>query len=328
MLIFIFAATWAICFAASRPSCLEEALRVAGVPANRAAVYEQRALDQGLSVKQVEQGDVASDSPVDRERVRECFADGVSLKSDKCLSYQACSGQGACVLNSTAQGYRCNCSSPEIIGDRCDMQFVPEQCRGNLCMNGATCLPDGKGSTGYQCICASSFTGVHCMTAMTSVELVNDVLVKVMNISHSLDKLGLQVNTGIPHGSSGVVDYRVFSEAVPWVHARDRCRLRGGELASIRSAEEQARATRVRQTVTSHVWIGGSDLTHEGRYVWMDRTAITYNDAWRSGEPNNYGGNEHCIALYGENHLRLKNQWNDIRCSTHLPFLCEYRASP
>ena len=39
---------------------------------------------------------------------------------------------------------------------------------------------------------------------------------------------------------------------------------------------------------------------------------------WRSGEPNNFGGNEDCVVLRNND-----GKWNDVRCWTSIHFACQ-----
>ena len=66
-------------------------------------------------------------------------------------------------------------------------------------------------------------------------------------------------------------------------------------------------------------------LMHEGDWRWTDGTGITGYEKWRSGQPNNHEGNQHCGAIlklnyYGSNY---NAEWNDERCSLTLDYICE-----
>ncbi|KAK3234778.1 hypothetical protein CYMTET_54975 [Cymbomonas tetramitiformis] len=55
----------------------------------------------------------------------------------------------------------------------------------------------------------------------------------------------------------------------------------------------------------SFTWIGGHDLSSEGRWEWSDGTSWDYS-RWGGGEPNDCCGGEDCLEL------RSDGSWNDI----------------
>ena len=102
--------------------------------------------------------------------------------------------------------------------------------------------------------------------------------------------------------------------------ARAACQALGGDLASIHSAEENAAAFAL--TGGKSTRIGLTDAAAEGTFVWDDGTPLDY-EAWNSGEPNSYGGDEDCVGyLQGAG-----DRWHDIRCDvtsdrTDLGYIC------
>ena len=80
-----------------------------------------------------------------------------------------------------------------------------------------------------------------------------------------------------------------------WSNGRTQCQARGGDLASIHSAAEDS-AARAPVPSGSSAWIGLSDSTTEGSYVWVDETPLDYIN-WAGGEPNG-GGGENCGGFY------------------------------
>ncbi len=63
-------------------------------------------------------------------------------------------------------------------------------------------------------------------------------------------------------------------------------------------------------------WIGLSDVTMEGTFVWMDGSTSTYSN-WRPGEPAG-GYTEQCVVAM----KHTSNKFNDIRCSNGYPYVC------
>lgn len=116
--------------------------------------------------------------------------------------------------------------------------------------------------------------------------------------------------------------------------ASHECRLRGGYLVEIDSAEENALvAVAAGQAVGTNVWLGGR---RSETFVWAweysqtvfwrgDRNGVPEENvfvAWEPGEPNNTSTvsdePEKCLVLtLGD------VDWNDRACSLQLPFACE-----
>ena len=69
-------------------------------------------------------------------------------------------------------------------------------------------------------------------------------------------------------------------------------------------------------------WIGLSDTSEEGNFVWNDGTALgfaSYAD-WRRNEPNDYGNGEDCVQMYKD------DGWNDIPCNRRAHYVCQHPA--
>lgn len=85
----------------------------------------------------------------------------------------------------------------------------------------------------------------------------------------------------------------------------------GANLISVQSAAENADLVQAlsNQGYSSEViWIGFSDATTEGSFVWYDGAPISYTN-WAPGEPNDAGGVEDCTQIYPD------GSWNDLNCA-------------
>mmetsp|Transcript_18620 Transcript_18620/g.57252 ORF Transcript_18620/g.57252 Transcript_18620/m.57252 type:complete len:277 (+) Transcript_18620:108-938(+) len=102
---------------------------------------------------------------------------------------------------------------------------------------------------------------------------------------------------------------------------------RAGHLASIHSVAENEFIRSLLVNAPGYVygdtaWIGGSDMAHEGTFVWLSDNRVFYKvgedvDAYSNfavNEPNNAFGSEDCVSMshYGD--------WNDDSCYRTLPF--------
>ena len=103
--------------------------------------------------------------------------------------------------------------------------------------------------------------------------------------------------------------YELATDELSWNEHNDRALAMGGHLVSITSAEENELVARIAGGRT--VWIGGmrkgsGNGPGAEHWCWCDGQPWIYAN-WAPGEPNNYGGNENRIHLYGQNKL-----WNDV----------------
>ena len=116
--------------------------------------------------------------------------------------------------------------------------------------------------------------------------------------------------------------YLAFNTPVTWYAAERICENRGGHLATITSAEENAF---VRSIIAGEFWIGGTDTDDEQHWRWVTQEAFSYEN-WRSGQPDNSVSYEVSATHTGEeNHLRVyeDGSWNDISGCLQYPFVCE-----
>lgn len=102
--------------------------------------------------------------------------------------------------------------------------------------------------------------------------------------------------------------------------AKRYCRERHTDLASFRNAAELA-ALQTPCETTDYCWIGLQRVAHGSPdFVWSDGETNGFRQ-WHSGEPNNEGGTENCVAM-------AKNEWYDTVCHQQfLDFLC-YEDEP
>ena len=115
--------------------------------------------------------------------------------------------------------------------------------------------------------------------------------------------------------------YHTFTQvdgAMTWTAAKTDAESRGGYLATITSAEENARV--LDSLSESTAWIGGSDASSEGTWTWVTGESWNYSN-WATSEPN---GNsvENYTQLY-----RSNGNWND-QDSTDVAYILEKEFSP
>ena len=111
------------------------------------------------------------------------------------------------------------------------------------------------------------------------------------------------------HGNScyHVID----TPTLKWSDARTTCQNLGGDLAIIRSQDENnfVRDLITQQTVPDRgAWLGLYRKADD-MFYWIDDTPLAGQySAWASGEPNS--NNEKCGHIY-----KASGKWNDIPCN-------------
>ncbi|XP_017064258.1 low affinity immunoglobulin epsilon Fc receptor-like [Drosophila eugracilis] len=113
------------------------------------------------------------------------------------------------------------------------------------------------------------------------------------------------------------IDKRFFyignETKLDWSTAAATCRKIGGYLASIKDQKELDAIQPKLGFIT--YWLGTNDQKTEGQFI-SEASGKRPFLKWRSGEPNNYGGNENCVDLN-------RGTMNDASCSNIAYFICQ-----
>ncbi|XP_033966614.1 CD209 antigen-like protein B [Pseudochaenichthys georgianus] len=117
------------------------------------------------------------------------------------------------------------------------------------------------------------------------------------------------------------VCYLFSTEKASWQQSRQNCRAKGADLVIIDSNEEQKFMT---STIKEPTWIGLNDIDQEGTWKWVDGSQPNQK-YWGQPPDNGNGdpkwGEEDCACLV--NNWNGENNWNDLRCTTPLQWICE-----
>lgn len=111
-----------------------------------------------------------------------------------------------------------------------------------------------------------------------------------------------------------------------WFYAKSACETVGGRLASIETSQEDnyLRDTLKRLYTSAemyHSWIGATCLRTIGQFRWAHNDTLAKYFGWYSGQPNNAGGTEHCVAMRRD----WGYAWDDLYCTGLASrFICEY----
>jgi hypothetical protein len=99
---------------------------------------------------------------------------------------------------------------------------------------------------------------------------------------------------------------------VAWQSAHTACTARGGHLATIVDAGEQAF---VAAQLRAPSWLGSHDMVDEGSFVWVTGESFTYM-SWATGEPDAAPGDADCVAIDAAG-------WRDAPCTDAAARICE-----
>lgn len=111
--------------------------------------------------------------------------------------------------------------------------------------------------------------------------------------------------------------------------AGEYCNRNGMRLAVITSDSDNRvvldliHKAKAKDSKLANVWIGASDMSKEGTFVWQATgLPVSYND-WAPTQPDNWQKNEHCAEFANRGYTKWTWSWNDLRCDTVQNFVCE-----
>ncbi|XP_077994333.1 salivary C-type lectin 1-like [Glandiceps talaboti] len=123
-------------------------------------------------------------------------------------------------------------------------------------------------------------------------------------------------------------EFKIFTDLKTWDEASVECSQSGGMLAMVTDDEIQAAietAIFANNLGDTNFWIGLSDTSKEGKFVWVDGTKQKKNKCfsnWAENAPHKKGYDEDCTEIDGETF-----EWNDIECTVGNGFICQYHAA-
>ncbi|MCC7536515.1 MAG: hypothetical protein IT379_09895 [Deltaproteobacteria bacterium] len=110
--------------------------------------------------------------------------------------------------------------------------------------------------------------------------------------------------------------YEVLTTAVGFDAARGLCRGRSGDLVTFTDTDEETFVLGIVPAGTSF-WIGLTDASSEGTWVWVDGTPFDYW-RWSSGEPDDTRGGQDCARVGAGG-----GPWSSERCRDSHAAVCE-----
>ncbi|XP_078697455.1 uncharacterized protein LOC144925352 [Branchiostoma floridae x Branchiostoma belcheri] len=117
--------------------------------------------------------------------------------------------------------------------------------------------------------------------------------------------------------------YKVFGKEETFDNAAAACRADGGTLAMPRDAGTNAFLSQLSDSVCRLClfWIGLHYQREEGKFEWVDGSALGPYSSWGSGEPDNYEGREDCVRYSA--YSAWKDKWTDYPCDWRSYFICQ-----
>nr|XP_029731685.1 perlucin-like [Aedes albopictus] len=119
------------------------------------------------------------------------------------------------------------------------------------------------------------------------------------------------------------------NEVATWTGAVEYCLKNGWKLAVVNSEAKQMKIESLAKNLPEfkngkvELWIGASDQTKEGHFVWIANGQPIEYANWLPGKPDNKDGKEHCVHLWYEKAKKLNWGWNDVVCTSKRRFVCE-----
>ncbi|XP_036420718.1 macrophage mannose receptor 1-like [Colossoma macropomum] len=124
------------------------------------------------------------------------------------------------------------------------------------------------------------------------------------------------VSAYVPHR------YHIVNENKTWTEAQSYCRQNYTDLATINNMDEMKKLNAtLNEKASGFVWIG-LDRGNTRKWLWsladesFYREGDTYRN-WNSGEPNNAGRNQYCVAMKNDT-----GTWTDESCDKRYTFVC------
>uniref|UniRef100_A0A3B1JM05 C-type lectin domain-containing protein n=1 Tax=Astyanax mexicanus TaxID=7994 RepID=A0A3B1JM05_ASTMX len=116
--------------------------------------------------------------------------------------------------------------------------------------------------------------------------------------------------------------YHFVNENKTWTEAQSYCRQTYTDLATINNMDEMKKLNEtLKDKTVGDVWIGlNRGDTGNWRWSLPDGNFDHVEDKdqnWSSGEPDNLGGKEFCVAMY-----KFDKKWFDDNCGSKHTFVC------
>ncbi|XP_065187879.1 protein crumbs homolog 2-like [Sycon ciliatum] len=167
---FLLGTIWSSCTGQiQNGSCVATYLRQAGISRTSAATYESNFAQRSIPPHDINSTQTSFlpwfgvSDVADVVKLAACFAGQAS----SCVSFQYCSGEGRCVLQTSGgnpQTYACRCHAG-YGGKECETDACSNADGSNTCQNGGMCVRQSTVPY-FRCNCRRNFAGAECSQAV------------------------------------------------------------------------------------------------------------------------------------------------------------------
>ncbi|XP_037722312.1 C-type lectin 37Da-like [Drosophila subpulchrella] len=123
--------------------------------------------------------------------------------------------------------------------------------------------------------------------------------------------------------------YHFGQEKVNWYRGYENCRKLGSDLVAFETPQEFDAVIGYLKGMgdCSDYWTSGNDLAQTGSHNWFTNALPININRWARRQPNNIGGNQHCVHLGYVYKSSTNFQLNDCPCKNHkkssMKYVCE-----
>ena len=122
--------------------------------------------------------------------------------------------------------------------------------------------------------------------------------------------------------------YLVVRQFKSWDDASAYCTSQNSYLLEITTDTEREFVTElVRDYRGNNFWIGATDRDTTGRFTYYHSNLPLPEKYWLWGQPDNYGGNQHCVLMIYRYTMNRVVELHDYSCSSRYRFVCEKSAA-
>ncbi|XP_066304554.1 lymphocyte antigen 75-like [Branchiostoma lanceolatum] len=117
--------------------------------------------------------------------------------------------------------------------------------------------------------------------------------------------------------------FKIFEEQMTWSAARDACRGvgTGMDLAAVENEFEQAFLTTRLYGLSGNLWIGLSERTEPGQFLWTSGHSVSYTN-WAASEPGYWlYSDDSCVEMRAD--YDDVGLWDDVSCDALRGFICQ-----